>query len=178
MAKPTKTANLSKRKLGPPLTAERLRVLLRYDPDSGEWHWLRSPGKRFKFGDKAGCARGDGYWLIRIEGRLYRAHRLAFLYMTGKWPKNQVDHQDRNPSNSKWNNLRESTQSQNMANTIKPRRNISGFKGVSWQSQIGRWQVHVGRHNSYIGVFKTREEAHAAYCKAAIARYGEFARFD
>ena len=86
----------------------------------------------------------------------------------------QLDHRDRCKTNFKFENLRPSTQSQNLANQGRPITNKSGIKGVSWHKVTGLWQAQLGRQ--YLGVFKTKEEAAAAYKKAAIATYGEFAR--
>ena len=108
------------------LTAERLRALLHYDPNTGEWTWLISQGSRRR-GSKSEYFH-DGYRVIRVDGKLYRASRLAVLHMTGEWPVNEVDHRDTIRSNDKWLNLRLANRSENQSNIRKHSDNTSGFK--------------------------------------------------
>lgn len=108
------------------------------------------------------------------------AHRLAFLYMTGSWPVNRVDHKDCNPLNNAFINLRQATASQNAANRGVDKRNTSGYKGVSFYKPLGRWVAHI-RHNyrlKSLGYFDTKEEAAEAYKKAAEAAFGDFSKCD
>ncbi len=160
------------------LTAERLREILSYDPKTGTFVWLG--GKWQPVGRVAGCTKrcvNKYYVTIKIDQRCYLAHHLAWLYVTGSWPNPQIDHRDLDSTNNRFSNLRESTQSQNMANTRK-RPNRSGFKGVS-PSPYGRWRAEIkteGRYR-YLGSFDTPRAAHRAYCAAAKEAFGEFARF-
>ena len=101
------------------VTLDRASTLLSYDPDTGAFQWL----VEFKFkslvikpGDYAGTINSDGYIKITIDGRTYLAHRLAFLFMTGKWPRQTVDHRDRDRTNNSWNNLRDVSQGVNNQN--------------------------------------------------------------
>ena len=172
----TKSSKSSKRK---PLMAERLRELLHYDPPTGTWTRLKSRNNsNAKSGAIAGCVCKNGYKVICIDDRLYLGHRLAFLYMTGRWPVHEIDHKDGVPGHDWWENLREAQHIENTRNTRKRSDNTSGFKGVSWSTSDKKWRARIGKNSTFIGLFTTPEEAHAAYCKAAIARYGEFARFD
>ena len=99
------------------LTAERLRHLLLYLPETGGWFWLNPPNHNTRLlGCSAGTRHSDGYLMIRIRGKAYYSHRLAFLYMTGEWPLEEVDHIDRNPYNDAWVNLRKATSSLNKWN--------------------------------------------------------------
>lgn len=161
----------------PMLTAERLRELLRYDPESGEFRWLvdRLP---FRAGRIAGAKRKDGYVLIGIDRRLYLRHRLAWLWMTGSWPKAQVDHRDGIKGNDAWSNLRATTNRENTWNSPARRKNATGLKGVSFAKREGKWAAQImidGRHYG-LGHFNTPEEAHASYAAAAAKHFGEFAR--
>jgi hypothetical protein len=160
------------------LTVERLREVLHYDPLSGVFTWLTNRGSRGRVGKVAGCVKVGRHTLIMIDKVLYKAHRVAFLYMTGRWPDPDCDHRDLEKSNNIWGNIREATRSQNMANTPLRLTNKSGLKGVSWSASHNGWkaQITINYKNNYLGTFKTKEEAPSAYCGAARACHGEFAR--
>jgi hypothetical protein len=162
------------------LMQKRLKELLSYDPLTGVFLWLQDRGGK-RAGDEAGC-RKRTYIAISVDDRVYRAHHLAWLYMTGEWPDPFVDHRDLDKHNNVWTNLRLATKSQNMANVGLIKSNKSGLKGVSryragenygkpWQAQIQK----DGR-TIYLGHYATKEEGHAAYCEAAEKIFGEFAR--
>src|SRR6185369_15339637 len=110
------------------MNVDKLKEHLIYIPEVGTFLW-RTSRRRGKKGDVAGCLRA-GYRWIGIEGKVYPAHRLAFLWMTGRWPcTRDVDHINRDPSDNSWANLREATSSQNSSNRPLPK-NRSGYKGV------------------------------------------------
>lgn len=161
------------------LTAECLREVLRYDPATGLFTWLVSTSNRIKVGAIAGAiGRNHGYRLISVGGVLHRANRLAWLYMTGAWPADYVDHINGHRADDRWANLRASDHSHNLANAVRPRHNTSGFKGVHLHKQTGSWRARIsknGKHKS-LGLYPTKEAAHAAYCVAANELYGAFAR--
>lgn len=162
------------------LTLERLKQVYLYKPDTGEFIRLQeanSHGGRAKVGDVAGSKSGERYIRIGVDGRVYRAHRLAWFYMTGRWPEHGVDHEDLDPSNNRWSNLRAATQSQNAANTKRQKNNTSGFKGVS-RTPSGTWYaaVNVKKRKICLGTFATPEEAFAAYRQAAEEHFGKFHR--
>jgi len=143
----------------------RVRFLLSFNEESGDFHW-KVPRQGTRKDKKAGCVGSDGYWSICIDGALYKGHRLAWLYVYGEWPSDQIDHINGNRLDNKISNLRIVTQNQNQQNR-KPNRNGTGVKGVSkikngFSAQIG----HNGQ-KTYLGFFKTKEEAGAAYVKAA-----------
>lgn len=159
-----------------PLTAKRLRELLDYEPATGEFIWRFKHGRRGHHGAKAGVIDPSvGYRRITIDGEDYRCHRLAVLYMTGKWPETGVDHRNRDKSDDRWENLRLANQSQNCANS---RARGPYLKGVSWDRQNGRFvaQIGVNRRNVFLGRFDDPEAAHAAYVAAAAEHFGPFAR--
>jgi hypothetical protein len=162
------------------LTQERLKELLEYSPETGLFFWLVDRGGK-KTGDIAGC-RKRTYIVINIDDCSYRAHHLAWLYITGEWPEPFVDHRDLNKHNNVWTNLRLATKSQNQANIGVIKSNVSGFKGVS-RYRAGEaygkpWQASIGKDGKsrHLGHFATKEEAHAAYVAAAENLFGEFAR--
>jgi hypothetical protein len=155
------------------LTAERLREVLHYDPQTGVFTWLVSRrNNSVRKGSKAGYLHiHQGRIIIKIDGEKYAASRLAYLYMTGSRPPNEIDHKDRDPSNDRWTNLRPATHSQQQGNKRLPRNNTSGYRGVVWLRK--KWIAR----NSGIGLgrFTSKEEAARAYDRHAIEHYGEFA---
>lgn len=161
-----------------PVTQARLKELLRYEPETGVFTWLVAPRRGMFPGDVAGCWSEPAGWVIRVDCRLYLAHRLAWLYMTGEWPKNEIDHIDVSRRNNRWANLREATRRQNQANTPKQSNNTSGFKGVSFQRGVNKYRARIKAHGKKmsLGCFDTAEEAHLAYRSAAERIWGEFAR--
>lgn len=160
------------------LTADKLRELFSYDPETGVFmrRVYRSPNA--KVGDIAGTPDKDGYIQIQIDGKLYKAHRLAWLYMTGGWPLSGVDHRDTVKGNNAWCNLRPASQAQNSANCGPRSFNTSGFKGATFDKNKGRWmaQMQVAGKCVHLGYHDTAELAHAAYVAAAKKVHGEFAR--
>lgn len=156
------------------ITQDRLKEVLRYDPETGLFTWLVATGRRMRVGSVAGTKSSEGYIRIAVDGKIYRAHRLAFLYMTGEWPHDQVDHCDTDRTNNRWLNLRPASNSQNAAN--KRATSSTGYKGV-YKNGIGyAAQITVGGKNIYLGQFSTPEQASAAYVAAANDNFGEFAR--
>jgi hypothetical protein len=157
------------------VTSARLRALLHYDPETGEFHWVKRICSSIQAGDIAGGPH-NGYRIITIEGRRYPAHQLAWLYMRGRWCSLLVDHRDGDPLNNRWSNLRRATRSQNGANRCVPRNNASGLKGVSLHR--GKWCAIIRKQGRkhFLGYFSTPQAAHSAYVKAARRLFGEFAR--
>lgn len=143
------------------LTAERLHEMVHYDPELGRFTWLKSNSVCIKVGTEAG-AKPDhkGYRRIQIDGKRYKAQNLAWLYMTGAWPENEVDHKDRDCGNNRWENLRPATRKQNCENR-RPW-GSSGIRGVSKEG--GKWFARI-RHNGVskrIGTFSCVDDAIAA----------------
>lgn len=156
------------------LTTARLKESLSYDPETGSFTWLIQKARRTKIGSVAGTI-WDGYIRIEIDNRSYRAHRLAWLYMTGVWPDEEIDHKNTNRSDNRWSNLRAATHSQNQGNARRRRDNSTGFKSV--QKIRGKFRAVISRGpRIHLGYFDTAEKAHAAYCAAAVKLYGQFAR--
>jgi hypothetical protein len=118
------------------LTVERLKELLHYEPETGVFTWLVNKGP-FLAGDIAGRSVGcKKYPRVGIDGDRYIAARLAWLYMTGEWPKHVIDHIDRNPLNTRFCNLRDVTQSKNCFNAGKRSHNTTGYQGVYRDTRI------------------------------------------
>lgn len=158
------------------LTQERLKESLHYDPETGKWTWRVDRTQKTRAGDEAGRPGKYRYCQIGLDRRPYMAHRLAWFYMTGSWPK-EVDHVDRNGHNNAWSNLREATRSQNNAN--RGARCAAGVKGVRKNARSVNKpyeaSITVAGKKTFLGMFKTAEEANAAYFAAAKSYFGDFA---
>lgn len=152
------------------LILEKLREILHYDEVTGVFTWKRPTSKRTKAGMEAGTAHSKGYLVIKIEGRLYFAHRLAWFYVYGSWPSKNLDHINRQKTDNRVVNLREVTNSENAQNRLIQSNNTSGFRGVSWHKRDKLWysRIVVDGKARLIGVFKTPEQAGAAYKEAAL----------
>lgn len=155
------------------LTADRLKQILHYEPSTGAFTWLsrRSYSKNAERGSRAGSL-AHGYVIISIDNKKYKAHRLAWLYMTGEFPSSILDHIDRNRSNNAWQNLREATRGGNAVNTDKRRNNPLGLVGVTKHGDRFRARISAGR--KHLGVFDTAEQASGAYAAHAKTKFGEF----
>jgi len=152
------------------LTQARAKELLNYDAETGEFTRAKSI-KGYKAGVKCGNITRNGYIEITVSRKRTLAHRLAFFWMTGAWPPNDVDHINGDRTDNRWANLRLATRTQNMWN-LAPRNKGTHKHGDRWRAQIKTNGVK--RH---IGMFDTEAEAQAAYCKAAAEARGEFSRY-
>jgi hypothetical protein len=160
------------------LTAERLREVLSYDPNSGLFVWKVKKSRAIA-GSVAGTNHVKGYIVISVDGNIYLAHRLAWLYVHGVWPDESIDHRDCNRSNNIMSNLRLATFSENNRNQPIRRNNTSGQKCVHWSKSSNKWQVRIWGDGKriYLGSFVSQQEANEAYKKAVIEIHGEFANF-
>lgn len=129
----------------------RLTELLHYDPETGVFTWKVSAGKS-AVGKVAGHARGSAHAPhyktieIGINGRNYRAHRLAWLWTHGTLPEFEIDHIDGDGTNNRINNLRLATHKQNGENIKLRADNKSGRRGVSFHPASGLWRARVSHH--------------------------------
>ena len=158
------------------ITADELRSILHYDPLTGVFTHRKSAGGRMA-GSVAGSLDVDGYIKIGVLKRLYRAHRLAWLYVYGTWPKHDIDHINRNRSDNRICNLRDVTHQQNMCNAGDFSTNTSGRKGVYWDKRDSRWRARFLLGDKYLslGRFKTFDEAVAARVAAEKLYWAELA---
>ena len=143
------------------LSANRLRKLLNYAPATGVFRWRAVKASSTSARLLAAFVRQKVTAMIRIDGKLYRANRLAWLYMTGKWPKQEIGYINRNTSDTRWANLWVMTPSQRGASTR--RRNKLGVRGV-WITKSGKYvaYIRVAGKKRYLGVFDTVEKANVA----------------
>lgn len=148
------------------LTQAELKINLHYDCGTGIFTWLIATSQRVKAGSIAGSKRSDGYLAIKLNGKSYKAHRLAWLYINGVWPQNQIDHINNIKDDNSIANLREATQEQNQQNHRQAHSdNPSGLLGVSWNKAMQKWlsQIQVNKKMIHIGLFACKFEAHEAY---------------
>lgn len=162
------------------LTQVRLKELLSYNPETGVFTWLAYPNAQYRssarIGHPAGSITTRGYRCIGVAGRIYAEHRLAWLYMTGEWPKDQIDHRNGVKTDNHWANLRKATHSQNAMNKTTYKSNTSGHKGVSRFRDKWAANVSVQGHQKFLGYFTTVEGAAAAVAEARTKLHGDFAR--
>src|SRR6266498_5665389 len=157
------------------LTQSELLRIIEYDINTGIFYWKIKNGHA-QPGKIAGTQK-DGYWKIRIAGFAYYAHRLAWLYVYGDWPVDQIDHINRDKLDNKIRNLRPCSRSQNKANSSVSKNNICRIKGVRWARANRKWsaQIRNGGKTYNLGYFDDKNSAARAYIKAAKSAFGEFA---
>lgn len=148
------------------LTAERLREVLHYDPDTGLFLWRKKTGTK-SAGAGAGTPHKE-YIRIQIDRKLYRAHRLAWLYMTGAWPATELDHRNTVGTDNWWNNLRLANRFTNMQNqrTAHVSNHTTGLLGAHRQGDRFRARIRYRGRGKSLGMFPTAQLAHAAYVNA------------
>lgn len=149
------------------LNAERLRELLRYDPETGVFTWLVRTSTCIKVGDVAGTTDTLGYILIRVDGVRYKAHRLAFLWMTGEWPKDMIDHINGAKGDNRFANLRPATPAENRQNQRRAKSNSqTGLLGVCRHGKRFRATIRIDGRYIHLGTFDTPDQAHETYLAA------------
>lgn len=142
------------------ITQKELKESLHYNPNTGIFTRLKSGGTAKK-GSVAGGLNNRGYIHIRVGGKKHLAHRLAFLYMTGKFPEDQIDHINHIRDDNRWLNLRKATNQDNKKNSTLYKNNTSGTAGVRWHKPSKRWEARIGVNCKLknLGTFVDRFEA-------------------
>jgi len=159
------------------LTETRLKELLNYDPDTGIFVRIKTVGPTAREGQISGYLHNaSGYYISCLDYVDYKHHRLAWLYVTGKWPNGCLDHINGDRKDNRFLNLREATKAQNSYNSGTPKTNTSGYKGVSWSNQANKWfaKIVIQGKQIHLGFFSEPEDASSAYNKAAKKFHGEF----
>ena len=142
---------------------------LNYDTETGVFTWVASQSNRVKVGMVAGCDDGHGYFVIRYNGKPYRAHHIAWFLTYGVWPDGDIDHINGNRSDNRIANLRDVSHSVNLQNQRKPQsKNSSGFLGVSRNKAEGKWKatIQTNGKQKHLGYFDDPTIAHNAYLTA------------
>ena len=152
------------------ITSNHLKTILSYCPETGVFTWLvtrRSHAGKVKPGAIATNVSVHGYARIGIDGERYPAHRLAWLYVYGRWPTKQIDHINRNRLDNRIVNLREATDAENRQNMSLSVTNKSGVKGVSWDKQRKKWYAKITHNYKQIslGMFDDIKDAANAYAE-------------
>lgn len=158
------------------LTAQRVREILEYNPDTGAFIWRQDQRCGHKTGNQVrrlaglqagSCNKVSGYIIIGIGGSLYLAHRLAWLYVHGSWPEQQIDHIDGDRKNNRIANLRDVSPAINSENQRKPPRSKSNQAplGAHWKESVKLWASSIQANGKlmHLGYFKSADAAHEAY---------------
>lgn len=142
------------------LTQKRLKEILDYSPETGVFTWKVSH-PRAKVGAVAGAKDYYGYVVIRLDTVLYKAHRLAWLYVHGEWPTKNLDHINQIKNDNRMSNLRNVGQSINMQNSRVRANNLSGVAGVCWRKDRKRWvaRIKIGYKNIFLGNYECKNAA-------------------
>lgn len=150
------------------LTQKKLKELFEYNPETGDFVWRVTRKGRGKKNHVAGTVNSYGYRVIMINFKLYPAHRLIFMYMTGRLPKDQIDHINGVRTDHRWINLREVTQQENLKNKKIQKNNKTGINGVYKNKISGRWytNISVNKRLIYLGSYKCLLDAVAARKRA------------
>lgn len=155
------------------LTQRELKEILHYEPSTGGFTWKINTKGGARIGKKAGGIKNDGYWHIKIRQKVYGAHRLTWLYMTGKWPEDQMDHINHNRSDNRWVNLRSVTRSENCRNKPMLKNHASGIFGVCWNKTTQKWYAHITEGRKAIYLISTPDKFEAICArKSAENKYG------
>lgn len=161
------------------LTQAKLKRILHYNPDTGDFTWAVDR-RGIRIGQKAGYINNVDCVVIMIDGQNYSGHRLAFFYMTGKWPEHEVDHINGKRPDNRWSNLREATRSQNEMNKGRRSDNKTGFTGVYWKPTRQKFlaQIILNGKRTHLGYHDTAEEAAQVRKLAEDKYFGEFAKIN
>lgn len=159
------------------LDQKTLKEMLDYNLKTGEFTWIAVPNNTIKIGMVAGKLMPNGYIHIGVNKKNYYAHRLAFLWMTGEFPRETVDHINHNKSDNRWSNLRPASLSENMINIKITKRNTSGYKGVYWHKGAQKWHARgtKNKQTTNLGLFKSLEEASNRFKEWQKNNFGNFA---
>jgi hypothetical protein len=155
------------------ISQSQLKEVLDYNRETGVFTWAVNVGSRAKKGRVTGCVNDRGYVLIQYKGKVYGAHRLAWLYVHGELPKHEIDHINHNKEDNSIANLRDVPHAENQRNKPRHSDNSSGYTGVQWNKVIRKWVATVCSEGKsiHLGCFDIKEDAVAARSSANV-KYG------
>lgn len=154
------------------LTYDEAHRLFRYDPETGLLYNRVRRNSRSAAGDMVGTH--GRYYRTFFDGGEYLVHRIVWLMHYGTWPKDQLDHIDRNGLNNRLDNLRECDTSENHQNQdMTNRKGTSRYIGVCKPSNRDGWRagITIGKKQHYLGMYRCETAAYVAYCKAKAAMH-------
>lgn len=159
------------------ITQEKLKDIFHYSPETGLFTRLVATSPNVKVGQVSKRNTTKGYIQIRINTTQYKAHRLAYLYMTGKFNDDEIDHVNGIRDDNRWCNLRNASRSENMQNKKVHSNNAAGITGVSWNKMAGKWLAYINKDKSrtIIGYYDTIFDAACARISMQENMFGEFA---
>ena len=159
------------------MNQEDIKCLLKYNPKTGIFNWAHQLNNNVNYGDIAGHRNEFARIVITIDHKNYQSNRLAWLYMTGEWPKNEITHINGKNDDNRWANLRYASRQEICKNKSIQRNNKSGIAGVSWIKARRIWHVsiRVDKKDRYLGRFKSKFEASCAR-KSAENKHGYYER--
>lgn len=161
-------------------THSKVASMLDYNPLTGLFRWKVNTRGKLNRGGVAGSVRNDGYVFVGIGRTKYRAARLAWCYMNKRWPRRFVDHKDGNPSNNRWDNLRQADEYTNQQNRRGSRFTNNPYKGIYWSKRARKWAASIRKDGKekYLGLHPNAIQAAMAYDSAALEMFGEFAKIN
>jgi len=155
------------------MTASKLKELFNYDKTTGIFTRKVKKGNRTKIDDVVGSVNSGGYLQVKIDGKLYQLHRLAWLYEYGKFPESKIDHDNHNKEDNRIDNLKAKSQLENCQNMSLSKKNTSGVCGVTYRKDTNKWvaQIRANKEYKFLGIFEDKEDAIKARKEAEI-KYG------
>ena len=160
------------------ITQSELKSQLHYDHETGLFTRLKINNRKYRIGELAGTINAYGYIDIKLNNITYKAHRLAWFYMTGAWPKQFIDHINMIRNDNAFNNLREATRNQNVYNRNKLITNTSGHKNVNWCKRTNKLVARGAfeKNRRHLGYFIDISKAMEAADNYSLLKHGEFSR--
>lgn len=159
------------------LTLENVRDHIDYIPATGELVWKKPTSRRVRVGSRIGTPSKEGYLICSFLKYRTSVHRLIWFFHNGEWPNGEIDHLDMNRTNNRIENLRVVNRSDNVSHSGRRIDNVSGLKGVSWNSARKHWVMQIQRGSQKIwSRFFSAQEAYANYVKWAAYLDGNFLR--
>jgi hypothetical protein len=162
----------------PDFTANNLFEWFEYNEETGDLLWRKRPANNVKVGVPVRAMNTSGYYHVGFRRKVYVVHRLIWMMLYDEWPDGEIDHANCIKTDNRRGNLRLATKGQNQSNVSKADGLTSRYKGVCWKKSNKCWTAQISHDGKviWLGHYKEEDEAHAAYCEAALRLKGEYAR--